>query len=168
MTIKLEWKKAATSLCAGMTMLAMPAQAADKAGDSALRDAERMIARCLDYVASQKLTPFSVGVIDASGTLVAFKRQDGASPATAEAALLKARTALRLNAPTAVLGGVAAADAPTRDAFLIMQMTTLPGGVPLADDKGRVSGAVGVSGGSAEQDAECARRAAEPAAAKLK
>ncbi len=168
MMSKLGWTKAAAALCAGMTMAAMPAQATDKGGDSALRDAERMIARCLDYVASQKLTPFSAGVIDASGTLVAFKRQDGASPATADAALLKARTALRLNAPTAVLGEVAAADAPTRDAFLVMQMTTLPGGVPLSDDKGRVVGAVGVSGGSAEQDAECARRAAEPVPVKAK
>ena len=167
MTIKSEWMKVAVLVAGTMTALT-PAQAADKGGDSALRDADRMIARCLDYVASQKLTPFSVGVIDASGTLVAFRRQDGASPATAEAALLKARTALRLQAPTAALGEVAAADAPTRDAFLVMQMTTLPGGVPLSDEKGRVTGAVGVSGGTAEQDAECARRAAEPAAAKSK
>ncbi|MDM4771556.1 heme-binding protein [Solimonas sp. SE-A11] len=165
MTIKTKGMKAVLFAAA---MAAMPAQAAEKGGDSALRDAERMIARCLDYVAAQKLTPFSVGVIDVSGTLVAFKRQDGASAATAEAALLKARTALRLNAPTEVLGAVAAADAPTRDAFLVMQMTSLPGGMPLADDQGRAVGAVGVSGGTAEQDAECARRAAAPAPAKSK
>jgi glc operon protein GlcG len=156
MTIANEWMKAATALLAGVLAVAAPAQA----GADSLRDADRMIARCLDHAASQKITPLSVAVIDASGTLVAFKRQDGASSATAEAAMLKARTALRLNAPTAVLAEVAAADAPTRDAFLIMQMTTLPGGVPLPG----AAGAVGVSGGSADQDTECARQAVEPPA----
>ena len=165
--IKTEWMQAAALLCAG-TMMALPAQAAEKGGDSALRAAEAMVARCLDHAASQKITPLSIGVIDASGTLLAFKRQDGASAATADAALLKARTALRLNAPTDVLGAVAAADAPTRDAFLIMQMTTLPGGVPFSDDQGRIAGAVGVSGGSAEQDTECARRAAAPTPGKTR
>lgn len=158
MKMKCDWMKTATALLAG-SMIVAPAQAG---GDSALREGERMIQRCLDHASSQKITPLSVAVVDASGTLVTFKRQDGASAATAEAAMLKARTALRLNAPTAVLGEVAAADAPTRDAFLIMQMTTLPGGVPLTGKDGTVAGAVGVSGGSAEQDAECAQQAVEP------
>lgn len=156
--IKTEWTKAATALLAGVLAVAGPAQA----GTDSLRDAERMIARCLEHAASQKITPLSVAVIDASGTLVAFKRQDGASSATAEAAMLKARTALRLNAPTAVLAQVAAADAPTRDAFLIMQMTTLPGGAPVSGPDGNAAAAVGVSGGTAEQDAECAQQAIEP------
>ncbi|HVT35731.1 MAG TPA: heme-binding protein [Nevskiaceae bacterium] len=135
---------------------------------SALKDGERMVARCLDFATANKYPPLSVAVIDASGSLVLFKRQDGASSASADAALLKARTALRLNAPTSVLGTVAAADAPTRDAFIVMQMTTLPGGSPLQSTDGLAIGAVGVSGGEAEQDAECARMAAEPAPAKKK
>ena len=80
--------------------------------------------------------------------------------ASADAALLKARTSLRIGAPTADLGP-ATADAPTRDAFLILQMTTLPGGIPLTDKAGNPIGAVGVSGGEAAQDAECARQAVE-------
>lgn len=146
-------------LAAALCALSAGAQA-DAGADKTLRDSERMIARCLDYAASQKYTPLSVGVIDASGTLLAFRRQDGAAPSTADAALLKARTALRLNAPTSELGPVAN-DAPTRDAFLIMQMTILPGGIPVADEGGHAAGAVGVSGGTGEQDAECARRAIE-------
>ncbi|HKY91557.1 MAG TPA: heme-binding protein [Nevskiaceae bacterium] len=156
-----------TALCAGMIGLAIPSMGqAEAARDNSLSQGERMIARCVDYARGEKLTPLSIGVIDLSGTLVAFKRQEGASPATADAALLKARTALRLDAPTAVLGQVAAEDAATRDTFLIMQMTTLPGGIPFRDEAGRLAGAVGVSGGTAAQDVACAQKALEALPAK--
>lgn len=150
-----EVKNVLIALFAGAAVMAAPVQA------GTLGDAERMIESCLDYAASQKLTPLSVSVIDASGALVAFQRQDGASSASAEVALLKARTAARLNAPTALLGPVAASDAPTRDTFLMLQMTTIAGGVPFTAADGRAIGAVGVSGAAPEQDAECARRAVE-------
>ena len=121
-------------------------------------DADAAIERCLAYASAQKLPALSVGVIDATGTLLAFKRQAGASPATADVALMKARTALRLNAPTSVLGPAAASDAAARDTFLLLQMVTMPGGEPLPDG----AGAIGVSGAPADQDAECAQRAATP------
>lgn len=158
----IEKKAILTALIWGGMMLAPAVQAAS------LKDGEGMIARCLDHAARLKYPPMSVGVIDASGTLVAFKRQDGATPATADAALLKARTSLRLNAPTSVLGPVAAGDASYRDAFLLMQMTTLAGGIPIANEDGLVVGAIGVSGGLSEQDAECAQKALETASAKKK
>lgn len=164
----LEMKKILTALLAAVMAVVVPGHADAQPAGNGLQAGERRIARCLEHAASQKITPLSVAVIDASGTLVAFKRQDGASQATAEAALLKARTALRLNAPTALLAQVAAADAPTRDAFLVMQMTTLPGGAPLSGEDGVVTGAVGVSGATAEQDAECARLAAGPGPAQRK
>jgi len=140
----------------------------DQGGDQSLDNAERMIAQCLDYAVSQKYPALSVAVIDPSGALVAFKREDGASAASAEAALLKARTAMRLNVPTAVLAPAIASDMSTRDAFLIMQLTTLPGGIPISDEGAHASGAVGVSGGEADQDSECARRAVEPEQTKKK
>lgn len=150
-----ELMKTLAALIVGALCVAAPAQA------TSLQDSERMLAACLDYATGQKYPPMSIGVIDASGTLVAFKRQDGASQATAEAALLKARTSMRLQAPTAVLGPLAASDARYRDSFIMMQMTTLAGGVPIADTGGRVVGAIGVSGGLAEQDVQCAEKALE-------
>ena len=136
--------------------------------DTTLRDSERMISNCLDYATSQKLTPFSVAVLDASGTLIAFKRQDGATTSTVDAALLKAKTAMRVNAPTAVLDPAIGNDASLRNSFQLLQMTTLPGGFPLNDKSGHVIGAVGVSGGTNEQDTECARRAVEGPSGKSK
>ena len=75
---------------------------------------------------------------------------------------------VRLNAPTALLAEAAAADAPTRDTFLILQMTTIAGGVPFADANAQPAGAVGVSGSAPEQDAACAARAIEATSAKRK
>lgn len=144
-----------------LSLLALATAGAGCAHAQTLADAERMIDSCLSLAAKQKFPPFSVGVIDASGALVAFRRQDGASAATADAALLKARTALKVNAPTSVIAPAVGNDQPTRDAFLVMQLTMLPGGVPLADRSGKAIGAVAVSGGTAEQDTQCADRAAE-------
>lgn len=158
----IEQRTLAAVLCAGagVAMASAPVGVAVHDG-GALRDGERMIARCLEHAARQHYPPLSVAVIDAAGSLVAFRRQDGASPATADAALLKARTAARLQAPTSVLGEAVAADASTRDAFMIMQLTTLPGGAPVSDPGGQVRGAIGVSGSLNEQDAECARIAVD-------
>jgi glc operon protein GlcG len=144
---------------AGLAITVSATAFPQSADDGTLASSERMIARCLDYAAREKLTPLSVGVIDASGALIAFQRQDGANAVTAEAALLKARTALRLNVSTDVLAPALAADASARDAFLLMQLTTLPGGAPFADAQGRPAGAIGVSGALPAHDAECARRA---------
>jgi glc operon protein GlcG len=135
----------------------------DKSSGSLLQSADRMIAGCLQHAAATKLPPLSIVVVDASGTLIAFKRQDGAMPASADAALLKARTAIRTNVPTAALASVVAEDPATRDAFLVLELTGIPGGMPFARGDVRVAGAVGVSGALPDQDAGCAQRAVEAA-----
>jgi glc operon protein GlcG len=146
------------TLVAAMLAILAPSARADANRSDALRDAEQKITRCLDYAGTQKFPPMSVAVIDSSGTLIAFRRQAGAAPVTADAALLKAKTALRLGVATDLLGDVAS-DAQTRDAFVMLQLTTLPGGIPFASVDGKPVGAVGVSGGDAAQDTECAHRA---------
>jgi uncharacterized protein GlcG (DUF336 family) len=104
----------------------------------------------------------SVAVVDAGGHLVTFERMDGAEIAGPVLARDKAFTAAAhriatheltaLVQPGADLAGMNSADNGRYIAFA--------GGVPLWDDD-RVVGAVGVSGGSADQD----RAAAEAAAA---
>jgi len=79
-------------------------------------------------------------------------------PASVDAALLKARTAIRTSAATAALAP-ALSDPATRDVFLVLQLTGIPGGVPFAQ------GAVGVSGAQPEQDAGCAQQAVDVATA---
>jgi uncharacterized protein GlcG (DUF336 family) len=147
---------AACVLCVGPTALG---QSAPAQADSMLVAAERMISSCFAYAAANKLPPLSVVVIDATGSLIASKRQDGAMPVSSDAALLKARTSVRTRAPTAVLSPVVQADAGTRDAFITMELTAIPGGVPFSRGAEVVAGAVGVSGAQPDQDAACAMSA---------
>jgi uncharacterized protein GlcG (DUF336 family) len=105
--------------------------------------------------------PMSVAVVDRTRELVAFGRLGGAPIFTAKIATAKAFTAVSLGTPThetqkftqpggpffgleAVAGGV---------------VSTIPGGIPLFAE-GELIGAVGASGGSAEEDLDVAQHAA--------
>lgn len=145
-------------LCVGPAALG---QSVPAPVDSMLISAERMISSCFAYAAANKLPPLSVVVVDAAGTLIASKRQDGAMPVSIEVALLKARTSIRTRLPTAVLSPAVKGDAATRDAFITMDLTAIPGGVPFARGAESVAGAVGVSGAQPEQDAACAMSAVD-------
>ena len=117
--------------------------------------AQRMAMRCLERSKSNGWPPFSIAIVDASGALILFHREDGAVAVTADAAILKARTSARAGISSRDMGTMSR-DQPTRDLFILLQLTDDPGGVPVLRS-GRVVGAVGVSGGSAEQDTGCAK-----------
>jgi glc operon protein GlcG len=123
--------------------------------------AQRMISNCEVFAAQNKLTPLSIAVVDESGSLVAFTRQKGASPISAEVALAKAKSAARVGAPTAVLADVAAENQAARDTYSLMQLVAMPGGWPLADSDGTIRGGVGVSGALPKDDSACAQHAVE-------
>jgi glc operon protein GlcG len=136
------------------------ASAADAPPRQSIDDAaaESMAQQCFGHSRANTWPPFTIAVVDAGGSLIFLRRQDGASPVTAEAAVLKARTASRSGAPTQALAGMSQ-DPPTRDLLLLLQLADDPGGVPLIS-AGRIIGALGVSGGTAEQDVGCANLAA--------
>ena len=100
----------------------------------------------------------AVAVLDESGLLKAFSRMDGAPLVAIEVAQNKAYTAL-YGLPSGTLF-----DAIRTDPALLASMphvrrfTLIGGGLPIAVD-GTVVGAVGVSGGTVDQDVECARAA---------
>lgn len=119
--------------------------------------ADSMAHRCLSESKAKGWPPFSIAVVDTGGALILLRRQDAAAPVTAEVAALKAKSAVRTGAPTQTLATMGQ-DPPTRDLFLLLQLTDDPGGVPLKIN-GRVVGAIGVSGGTAEQDIGCATAA---------
>ena len=51
--------------------------------------------------AQQRNAPSAIAVVDTAGDLLAFERMDGVRPASADLAIEKARTAARLQRPTA-------------------------------------------------------------------
>jgi uncharacterized protein GlcG (DUF336 family) len=103
----------------------------------------------------------SVAVVDAGGHLIAFERMDGAEIAGPTLARDKAYTAVAHRSPTDALTpltapGGALAGMNTADGG---RYVCFGGGLPFWS-AGLVVGAVGVSGGSTEQDVACAGAAA--------
>ena len=101
----------------------------------------------------------NIAIVDDGGHILAFARMDGARPASAATALTKAVSAATFRQET---GPLPAKGEPDVLLSLSIQnasggkITTLKGGVPIVID-GQVVGAVGVGGGTGEQDAEVAK-----------
>jgi glc operon protein GlcG len=106
--------------------------------------------------AQQRNAPSAIAVVDPAGDLLAFQRMDGVRPASANLAIQKARTAARLQRPTAEIEDNINQG---RTAFVTAEIMALTGGMPLRVN-GEVVGAVGVAGLSKETDTEIARIAA--------
>jgi glc operon protein GlcG len=106
--------------------------------------------------AQQRNAPSAIAVVDRAGDLLAFQRMDGVRPASADLAIEKARTAARLQRPTAEIEEDINHG---RTAFVTAGIMALRGGMPIRVN-GEVVGAVGVAGLSKETDAGIATTAA--------
>jgi len=105
------------------------------------------------------LKPLSIAVLDAGGHLLAFEREDGASPGRFEIARGKAYGAVMLGMP----GSAQMARAEDQGYFMAAvngayggKVIPVPGGVLVKDDTGTVIGAVGVTGDTSDNDAAAA------------
>ena len=134
---------------------------ASQAAGMTLTAARRMI-DAVESVARELRVALSVAVVDAGDQLVAFARMDGADLVSIELARNKAFSALMNRMPTRDLGPVVqpGTEFYGYDSLAGGRMVVFAGGMPLERD-GVLVGAVGVSGGSSEED----QRAADAAAA---
>ncbi len=99
----------------------------------------------------------NVAVTDASGTLAAFLRMPNAFLHSIDIAIDKAYTAASFGFPTSQWAQILAEDEALRIGMPHRpRLVVFGGGLPIAVDGQRLGG-IGVSGGSAEQDAECAQ-----------
>jgi len=106
--------------------------------------------------AQQRHAPSAIAVVDPAGDLLAFQRLDGVRPASADLAIEKARTAARLQRPTAEIEDNINQG---RTAFVTAGIAALRGGAPIRVN-GKVVGAVGIAGLSKETDVDIAISAA--------
>lgn len=131
-----------------------------------LAGAERILVGAQQQAAAMGLK-VNIAVVDEGGHPLAFARMDGARPGSAYTALTKATSSAIMRGPT----GPLPAGAEVPDVWLNLSLqnaaaasgakvTTLRGGVPVVVD-GQIIGAVGVGGGTGEQDAEIARAGIE-------
>ena len=119
---------------------------------AAKRIAERAEARSAELG-----VPVVIAAADAGGNLMLLHRVEGALLASIEIAINKAWSAVAFQAPTATLGPLATGDGPlpgladTNSGRVVL----FGGGVPVHVD-GELAGAIGISGGTAEQDVDIA------------
>ena len=119
---------------------------------AAKRIAERAEARSAELG-----VPVVIAAADAGGNLMLLHRIEGALLASIEIAINKAWSAVAFQTPTATLGPLASGDGPlpgladTNSGRVVL----FGGGVPVHVD-GELAGAIGISGGTAEQDVDIA------------
>lgn len=99
----------------------------------------------------------NIAVVDAGANLKAFIRMDESFLGSIDIAIKKAKTARYFNIATGDLGKL------TQPGGVIYNievsnngLITFPGGVPIKNNEGKIIGAIGISGGTIEQDHEIA------------
>ena len=119
-----------------------------------LSDANRMVGAAIREAENLGIN-LSVAVCDAGGHLLAFNRMEGAIFISAIAAQGKAIGAAGFGRDSSAISG----DSPVIQALISSQSGRIipaPGAVPIMQG-GVVVGAIGGSGGTAQQDEDCAR-----------
>lgn len=121
-------------------------------------EAARRMAAAAEAEARKNNWAVAIAIVDDGGNLLLFHRMDNAKLVTIDIATRKARTAVYFQGETKGLeeevtkGG--------RTALLpIDGFMPLEGGIPLVVE-GKVIGAIGVSGVTGQQDAQCAKAGA--------
>jgi uncharacterized protein GlcG (DUF336 family) len=96
----------------------------------------------------------AVAVVDPHGALLYFERMEDTQWASNDIAIGKARSAATYRRPTRVFADVINKGGPAT--ATLGGVYASPGGVPIFVD-GKVTGAVGVSGVTGDQDEQCAK-----------
>ena len=144
-------------LAAALVAVAATATAQDRRPDygtavnaaAAKKIAAGVIAEC-----QKNSWNIAVAVVDNHGYLVYFERMDNTQTASMDIAVGKAKSAATYRRPTRAFadvinkGGAATATLPS--------VFAAPGGLPIMVD-GKVTGGVGVSGVTGDQDEQCAK-----------
>src|SRR5215467_786870 len=99
----------------------------------------------------------AVAVVDPNGTLVYYEKMDNTQLGSADVAIEKARSAARFKRPTKAFQDALAAGGAGIRILGLPGAVPVEGGVPLIVD-GKIVGAIGVSGGASDQDAQCAQK----------
>jgi uncharacterized protein GlcG (DUF336 family) len=98
----------------------------------------------------------AVAIVDAAGDLVYFEKMDETQTGSVTVSQSKARSAARFKRPTKAFQDALTA---TPDGLRILGMegaVPVEGGLPIVMG-GKIVGAIGVSGGTSQQDGQCAQ-----------
>jgi uncharacterized protein GlcG (DUF336 family) len=145
------------ALAAGISLCAFAATAQDQRpgyGPSVTTAQAKKIAAGIVAECQKNNWNIAVAVVDPHGSLVYFERMEDTQYASMDIAIGKAKAAATYRRPTRAF-----ADAISKGAVAVMTLPGIfasPGGVPIFVG-GKVTGAVGVSGVTGDQDEQCAK-----------
>jgi glc operon protein GlcG len=98
----------------------------------------------------------AVAVVDPGGHLVYFEKMDDTQVGSATVAQDKARSAALFKRPTKAFQETLAAGGDGLRVLAIRGAVPVEGGLPLIVE-GAIAGGIGVSGGTSQQDGQCAK-----------
>ena len=152
-----------SSVIAVSTLCALYAHAQGAAGASGPQygpnltlDLARRAAAGAIAEAGRLNVPMAVAVVDTSGMLVLFEKMDQTQNGSVAVAQDKAVSAAFYRRPTKAFQDALSGGGASLRILTLRDANAVAGGIPLTVD-GRVVGAIGASGGTAEQDEETAR-----------
>jgi uncharacterized protein GlcG (DUF336 family) len=102
----------------------------------------------------------AVSIVDIAGDLVYFEKMDGTQTGSVNVAIQKARTAALFKRPSKTFQDTLASGGAGLRILGLPGAIPVEGGIPLIVD-GKIVGAIGVSGGASDQDAQCAKAGAD-------
>lgn len=109
--------------------------------------------RAAEAKAKELGTQMCIAVVDSGGNLKAFHRMDDAWVGSIDISQKKAKTSVFFGMMTGQIGQLSQPGGPlygiehSNDGLI-----TFPGGIPIVDEEGVMSGAIGVSGSTVEND----------------
>jgi uncharacterized protein GlcG (DUF336 family) len=102
----------------------------------------------------------AVAIVDPAGNLVYYEKMDNTQLGSANVAIDKARSAALFKRPTKAFQDALAAGGDAVRILSLKGAMPVEGGIPLVMD-GKIVGAIGVSGATSAQDAQCAKAGAD-------
>lgn len=142
------------------TLAALVATGAAQAVE--LETAKSMADAC-EAKAAEEGWRMNIAVVDAGADLVLFRRMEGAFLGSIDIAQMKARSSAMFPFPTRGLGEIAfgkeGQPGGTPGLAFVPGLAAFPGGLPVMTAGGEHIGAIGVSGGTGDQDEACAQAA---------
>ena len=102
----------------------------------------------------------AVAVVDTGGNLVYYEKMDNTQIGSGNVAIEKARTSALFKRPTKAFQDTLAAGGDGLRVLSLKSVIAIEGGIPLVMD-GKIVGAIGVSGATSAQDAQCAKAGAD-------
>ena len=129
-----------------------------------LETATKMAAAC-EAKAKAEGWKMNIAIVDTGGNMKYFLRQDDAFLGSIKVAQLKANTSSSFPFSTKQIGEIAKS---VPGIAFVPGIVTFEGGLPIKTGGGEPIGAIGVSGGTAEQDGMCAQAGMDAVAGDLK